>query len=192
MVNTTEKSSLWRRTSPGAVRSGGKRGRGATGKTPFMAAVLTNPQNQPRKVNPAPVRGFRKRETARSAKRWPTSDAQIVTDGLACWTTLGRSGHYHRATRAGSGRKAARMVPFKWVNTTLGNVKSALSGTYRKFGPDHAGRYLASFAWCLQSPLSTPEHDPAPPPAQCRSHSIHHLLRPHRWMSLADKEVLGW
>ena len=33
------------------------------------------------------------------------------------------------------------------VNTTLDNIKSAITGTYRKLGPDHAGRYLASFAW---------------------------------------------
>ena len=39
------------------------------------------------------------------------------------------------------------MAPFKWVNTTLGNIKSAITGTCRKLGPDHAGRYLASFAW---------------------------------------------
>ena len=38
------------------------------------------------------------------------------------------------------------MAPFKWVNTTLGNIKSAITGTYRKLGPDHAERYLASFA----------------------------------------------
>ena len=38
-------------------------------------------------------------------------------------------------------------IPIKWVNTTLGNIKSAITGTYRKLGPDHAGRYLASFAW---------------------------------------------
>ena len=39
------------------------------------------------------------------------------------------------------------MASFKWVNTTLGNIKSAITGTYRKLGTDHAGRYLASFAW---------------------------------------------
>ena len=33
------------------------------------------------------------------------------------------------------------------MNTTLGNIKCAITGTYRKLGPDHAGRYLASFAW---------------------------------------------
>ena len=33
------------------------------------------------------------------------------------------------------------------MNTTLGNIKSALTGTYRQISPKHAGRYLASFAW---------------------------------------------
>ena len=45
------------------------------------------------------------------------------------------------------GPTGGRMASFKWVNTTLGNIKSAITGTYRKLGPDHAGRYLASFAW---------------------------------------------
>ena len=47
------------------------------------------------------------------------------------------------------------------MNTTLGNIKSAITGTYRKLGPDHAGRYLASFAWRYNPALSTPDNDPA-------------------------------
>jgi len=33
------------------------------------------------------------------------------------------------------------------VNTTLGNVKAAITGTYRRVSPEHADRYLGSFAW---------------------------------------------
>ena len=33
------------------------------------------------------------------------------------------------------------------MNTTLGNIKAAIVGTYRPLGPAHAPRYLASFAW---------------------------------------------
>jgi hypothetical protein len=47
---------------------------------------------------------------------------------------------------SGAGR-AARWSPFKWVNTTLGNVKAAIVGTYRRISPEHAGRHLGSFAW---------------------------------------------
>ena len=77
---------------------------------------------------------------------WPQG-RRLVTDGLGCWSVLGEGACSHQAIRTGSGRKAARMAPFKWVNTTLGNIKSAITGTYRKIGPDHAERYLASFAW---------------------------------------------
>ena len=131
----------------GGVRSGGKRGRGAAGKTPFVAAVSTSPEGRPRKLKLAPVKGFRKREIARGAKHWLAPGAAVVTDGLGCWSALDEAACSHRAIRTGSGRQAARMASFKWVNTTLGNIKSAITGTYRKLGPDHAGRYLASFAW---------------------------------------------
>ena len=48
---------------------------------------------------------------------------------------------------SGSGPDAAGTASFKRVDTTLGNVKGAIGGTCRKIGPDHAERYLASFAW---------------------------------------------
>ena len=131
----------------GGVRSGGKRGRGAPGKTPFVAAVSTGSKGRPRKVKLVPVKGFRKREIARGARGWLAPGTEVVTDALGCWSALDGIAASHRAIRTGSGRKAARMAPFKWVNTTLGNIKSAIAGTYRKLGPDHAGRYLASFAW---------------------------------------------
>ena len=131
----------------GGVRSGGKRGRGAAGKAAFVAAVSTSPEGRPRKLKLAPVKGFRKREIARGAKHWLAPGAAVVTDGLGCWSALEEAACSHQAIRTGSGRQAARMASFKWVNTTLGNIKCAITGTYRKLGPDHAGRYLASFAW---------------------------------------------
>ena len=36
-----------------------------------------------------------------------------------------------------------------WVNTALGNIKTALAGTYHHVSAKHAQRYLASFAWRL-------------------------------------------
>ena len=47
----------------------------------------------------------------------------------------------------GSGPQAARWAPFTWINTALGNIKTALAGTYHHVSPKHAQRYLASFAW---------------------------------------------
>ena len=132
----------------GGVRSGGKRGRGAAGKNALRGGGSRPvPEGRPRKLKLAPVKGFRKREIARGAKHWLAPGAAVVTDGLGCWSALDEAACSHQAIRTGSGRQAARMASFKWVNTTLGNIKSAITGTYRKLGPDHAGRYLASFAW---------------------------------------------
>ena len=131
----------------GGERSGGKRGRGAAGKTPFVAAVETTPERRPRKLKLLPVKGFRQREVERLARQHLTSGATVVSDGLSCWTAVTRAGCAHEPMVTGSGRQAAKLAPFKWVNTTLGNVKAAIVGTYRQLSPTHAARYLASFAW---------------------------------------------
>ena len=48
----------------GGERSGGKRGRGAPGKTPFVAAVETNERGHPLRVKLTVVEGFRLTEIA--------------------------------------------------------------------------------------------------------------------------------
>ena len=153
-----------------------------------MAAVSTSPEGRPRKLELAPVKGFRKREIARGAKHWLAPGAAVVTDGLGCWSALDEAACSHRAIRTGSGRQAARMAPFKWVNTTLGNIKSAITGTYRKLGPEvHAGRYLASFAWRynrryqLQTMIPRFVHSAA----RTRAHA---LSPPYRRMTFRDKQ----
>ena len=145
----------------GGVRSGGKRGRGAPGKTPFVAAVSTSLEGRPRKVKLVPVKGFRKREIARGAKRWLAPGSEVLTDGLRCWNALDGVVGSHRAIRTGSGRQAARMAPFKWVNTTLGNIKSAITGTYRKLGPRSCPTLPRQLRLAIQPALPAQHHDPA-------------------------------
>ena len=125
----------------------GRRGRGAAGKQPFVAAVSTSDDRKPRKIKLLPVKGFRKKEISRLVALHLASASRLVTDRLNCWTAIDEAGLEHRAIVTGSGRQAARWSPFKWVNTTLGNIKAAITGTYRQLTPAHAGRYLASFAW---------------------------------------------
>ena len=50
------------------------------------------------------------------------STSRLVTDGLRCWTAAAEAGLEHTAIITGSGKRAAQWAPFKWVNTTLGNV----------------------------------------------------------------------
>ena len=125
----------------------GKRGRGAAGKQPFVAVVSTGDDRRPRKIKLLPVKGFRKKEVKRLVAEHLASTSRPVADGLSCWTAAAEAGLEHRAMATGGGKRAAGWSPFRWVNTTLGNVKAAITGTYRRVSPEHAGRYLDSFAW---------------------------------------------
>src|SRR5215203_3219355 len=131
----------------GGERSGGKRGRGAAGKTPIVAAVETTPERRPKRLRLTVVKGFRKKEVERIAERDFAPGANVVSDGLSCWPAVEKAGCSHRPMATGAGKKAANWTPFRWVNTTLGNVKTAIAGTYHHVSAKHAQQYLTSFAY---------------------------------------------
>ena len=131
----------------GGERSGGKRGRGSAGKTPIVAAVETTPEGKPIRLKLRRVKGFRHTEIATLAKRNFDPASTVVSDGLRCFTGVTNAGCLHRPIITGSGRKAALTPAFKWVNTTLGNIKSAITGTYRAIRNQHVPRYLAEFEY---------------------------------------------
>ena len=120
---------------------------GAAGKTPFVAAVETTHDRQPRRLRLQVVKGFRKAEITKLAQSSFAAGSNVVSDGLRCWQAVGKAGCDHFPMSTGSGKKAAQWPSFNWVNTTLGNIKTALAGTYHHVSPKHAQRYLASFAW---------------------------------------------
>ena len=81
------------------------------------------------------------------AKRDFAAGSNIVTDGLACWKSVTKAGCDHFPMITGSGSQAARWAPFtrwapfKWVNTALGNIKTALAGTYHPVSYTHLDVY---------------------------------------------------
>ena len=121
----------------GGERNGGKRGRGSPGKTPIVAAVETTPQGQPIRLKLRRVKGFRHAEIATLAKHNFDPASTVVSDGLRCFTGVSNAGCVHQPIITGSGRKAALNPAFKWVNTTLGNIKSAIAGTYHAVRDKH-------------------------------------------------------
>src|SRR3954464_9715050 len=131
----------------GGERPGGERGRGAAGKTPFVAAVETTAERKPRRLRLTVVEGFREREVERLAKAAIEPGSDVVSDGLSCWPAVEKAGCTHSAIVTGSGKRAAGLAPFGWVNTTLGNVKTAIAGTYHHVSAKHAQSYLTSFAY---------------------------------------------
>ena len=67
----------------GGRRRGYKRGRGTRGKTPFVAAVQTDPEGRPQRLSLNRVRGFRSREIARWGRARLATGTAVCSDGLA-------------------------------------------------------------------------------------------------------------
>ena len=144
----------------GGERTGGRRGRGAAGKTPFVAAVQTSGEGHPQRVKLSAVRGFRKAEIAKWAKQRLAPGSHAVSDGLACFDAVTQSGCTHEAIVSGGGRAAVEKPEFYWVNTVLGNLKSALRSSYHSFEPKYAQRYLAEFEYRFNRRYSMPDMIP--------------------------------
>lgn len=68
-----------------------------------------------------------------------------MSDGLGCWNGLAEAGLEHIRKVTGGGRP--RDGEFKWVNTLLGNMQSAIVGTCRSCDSQHLPRYLAAYEW---------------------------------------------
>jgi len=133
--------------SLGGERSGAKRGRGAPGKAPFVAAVETNDEGHPLRMKLTVVEGFRLTEVAAWAQQHLRTGTRVVSDGLACFNAVTAAGCVHEPIVTGGGKAALERPEFRWVNTMLGNVKTALRGTYQATRPKDAQRSLAEFEY---------------------------------------------
>ena len=126
-------------------RPGDKRGRGAPNKLPFLAAVATR-DGRPSAIHLRPVSGFTKAAIGDYAARNLAAGSTVVSDGLSCFNAFAEAGLEHHPILTGSGKRPSEPA-LAWVNTVLGNVKAAITGTCRALRHRHAGRYLAGFEW---------------------------------------------
>lgn len=125
---------------------GGRRGRGSPNKIPFVAALATR-DGRPSALHLRRVEGFTKEQIRRYAKTSLAPGAQLVSDGLHCFAALAEAGFAHAVIKTGGGPRRPSTPAFAWVNTVLGNVKSAITGTCRALRSRHAARYLAAYEY---------------------------------------------
>lgn len=131
----------------GGRRRGYKRGRGARGKSPLLAAVQTDENGHPQRISLNRVRGFRTREIARWSRARLAPGSRVRSDGLRCFGAVRETGcEHHPALMSGPGAERRRKL-LRWVDTVLGNVKNAIHGTYHAVGHKHLPRYLAEFSY---------------------------------------------
>lgn len=122
----------------------GKTGRGAEGKLPFVIAVETR-DGKPIHMQLRRVPGFTQAAIKVYAAANLMPGSWVISDGLDCFVGVKEAGMKHLAVVTGGGRPTHPF--FKWVNTGLGNIKSAFVGTCRSCDSQHADRYLASYEW---------------------------------------------
>ena len=123
-------------------------GFGAYNKSAFVAAVQTSEDGKPLFMRLTPIKAFTKQAFTAWAQQSLAPNAHVVSDGLQCFTQVTQVGALHERYVTGGGRQAAQTPQLRWVNTMLGNLKTALAGTYHSF--DHAkyaARYLAEFSY---------------------------------------------
>lgn len=126
----------------GGALPGDTPGRGSQNKVPFVAAVQTTNDGQPVLVCFAQA-PFTKKALSDFAAKSLVRPLTVVSDGLACFAVL-RDAGVHEVTVTGGAAASVKLPQFKAVNTVLGNLKTALAGTYHAFGfAKYAHRYLA-------------------------------------------------
>lgn len=133
----------------------GKPGRGAANKLPFVIAVETR-DGRPIHTHLRVVSGFSKEAIRDYATENVKSGSRVLSDGLACFNGFEDAGSKHVVKITGGGRPSGD--DFKWVNTGLGNVKGAITGTCRSIDARHTPRYLAAYEWRYNRRFELPKN----------------------------------
>ena len=127
----------------GGELAGGKPGRGSENKVSFIAAVQTTRDGHPQFACFA-LQPFTTEGVGAFAAKSLAPSATVVSDGLRCFRSVTLIGAEHVPTVTGSTAASVKLPQFKAINTLLGNLKTAFSGTYHAFDfAKYAHRYLA-------------------------------------------------
>jgi hypothetical protein len=165
----------------GGEHPGGKSGRGSENKTPFIAAVQTNEMGNPVYAVFSPVKAFNLKEVAIWAKNSLSPFTVVVSDGFKCFNAVKEAGCLHQKEVVGKKQKSTSLECFNWVNTILGNLKNAISGTYHAFNFEKYGhRYLGEYQYRFNRRFDLA----AMFPRLC-SASAKIGKRPEKWLRLA-------
>ena len=124
-----------------------KRGRGSKNKVPIVAEVRTTAKRQPI-VACLRQQSRTSEEVAVFAAQHIATSATVVSDGLWCFRSTAIVGATHQRLAIGGGSASVKLAQFQAINTLLGNLKTAIGGTYPAFDfAKYAHRYLAEFQY---------------------------------------------
>ena len=110
-------------------------------KVAFVAAVSLDDNRYPLHAKMSVLPGFTRKAVADWARCNLRPGTNVRSDGLACFAGVIDAGCAHSYIVVGP-RKPREMPQFKWVNTVLGNLKTAISGAHKAF---RFGKYAADY-----------------------------------------------
>ncbi len=131
----------------GGKLKGGKRGRGSENKQPFIVAVSTDNKNHPLKIKLGIIDSF----SANNIEKWTKDNISygslIVTDALRGFAGVEATCNHEIHISLYMSEKE-KETHFKWLNTVISNVKTAIGGTFHSIECHRfAFRYLAEITY---------------------------------------------
>ena len=125
----------------------GTGGRGSPNKVAFVAAVSLSAKGHPLHVKMSPLPGFTLKAVADWARSNLVPGTDVRSDGLNCFAGVIDAGCAHSYIVVGK-RKPRDLPQFRWVNTVLANLKTAISGAHKAFNyAKYATQYLGAFSY---------------------------------------------
>jgi len=131
----------------GGKKRDGKRGRGATGKMPLVAALSLSAEGHPLYLKLSHLSGFTKDEISDWSAKHLRPESYVISDGLNCFPAVTQNQCQHESLVTSVGGKYNDHKVFQWLNTVIGNVKNSMHGTHHAIGKRHLPRYLAEFCY---------------------------------------------
>lgn len=112
-----------------------------------QGAIETTEDGRPLKAKFRRVSGFTNAAIKDYTQAGLTAASHVVSDGLGCFRVFGQLNYNHERIISGGGRASVETPAFTWVNTLLGNVKTAIVGNLHAVGPKHIPRYLTEHVY---------------------------------------------
>ena len=131
----------------GGEQRGGKRGRGSSNKTLFVAAVSLNKDGHRIHIRMSVVKGFRSSEIEPWAKKHLKETSIVISDGLACLKAVSKASCLHVPVVTVGRPELLVHKAFKRVNIMICSVKNALRGSCHSVSRKYFPRYLAEFCF---------------------------------------------
>jgi len=126
----------------------GRKSWGRKGKVPFLAAVSATAQGKPECVclSAQPATG---EDVVVFTLNTLQPDTLVVSDGAPSFNYVRWGGSArHQSIVTGGGKQSCEIPQLKAVNTVLGNLKTAITGTYHAFKfTKYTYRYLAEYQY---------------------------------------------